>query len=101
MGLMEVFAACGIGSPGNKDDGPAFLDAAIRRLFHGPYFFNSTVSWGAIAAGSVISCAVSLILAALGIGGGLALVSPWYEHSASATTIAWAAGLGLVCMAII
>ena len=65
------------------------------------YLFNSTVSWGAIAAGSVIACAVSLLLAALGTGGGLALVSPWYGDSASATTIGWAAGLGLVCMAII
>jgi len=65
------------------------------------YFLNSTVSWGAIAAGSVIACAVSLLLAALGAGGGLALVSPWYGDSASATTIGWAAGLGLVCMAVI
>jgi len=64
-------------------------------------FWNSTVSWGAIAAGSVLACAVSLLLAALGAGGGLALVSPWYGDSASATTIGWAAGVGLVCMAII
>jgi hypothetical protein len=63
--------------------------------------FDSTVSWGAIAAGAVIACAVSLLLAALGVGGALGLVSPWYGDSASATTIGWAAGLGLVCMAIV
>ena len=64
-------------------------------------FFNSTVSWGAIAAGSVVACAVTLLLSAFGVGGGLALVSPWYGEGVSAATIGWAAGIGLVCLAII
>jgi hypothetical protein len=64
-------------------------------------FFNSTVSWGAIAAGSVVACAVTLLLTAFGVGGGLALVSPWYGEGVSATTIGWTAGVGLVCLAII
>jgi hypothetical protein len=64
-------------------------------------FFNSTVSWGAIAAGSVVACAVTLLLSAFGIGGGLALVSPWYGEGAPTTAIGWTAGVGLVCLAII
>jgi hypothetical protein len=63
--------------------------------------FNSTVSWGAIAAGSVVSCAITLFMMALAVGGGLAVVSPWGGEGVSATTFGWAAGLGLVCIALI
>ena len=63
--------------------------------------FNSTVSWGAIAAGSIVACSVTLVLIALAVGGGLSLVSPWAGESASATTMSWLAGIGLVCMAIV
>ena len=44
-------------------------------------FFNSTVSWGAIAAGSVVACAVTLLAMAFGLGGGLAIVSPWQSEA--------------------
>jgi hypothetical protein len=64
-------------------------------------FFNSTVSWGAIAAGAVVSCATTLFVTALGVGGGLALVSPWSGDGVSATTFSWTAGLALVCVALI
>jgi hypothetical protein len=64
-------------------------------------FFNSSVSWGAIAAGAVVACAVTLLCSAFGVGGGLALVSPWYGEGVSATTIGWTAGLALICLAVI
>jgi hypothetical protein len=64
-------------------------------------YFNSTVSWGAIAAGAVVTCAVTLFVTALAVGGGLAIVSPWSGDGVSATTFGWAAGLALVCVAII
>ena len=63
--------------------------------------FNSTVSWGAIAAGSIVACSVTLLVTALAVGGGLSLVSPWAGEGASATTVSVLAGIGLVCMAII
>jgi len=64
-------------------------------------FFNSTVSWGAIAAGSIVACSVTLVLIALAVGGGLSLVSPWAGEGASATTVSVLAGIGLICTAVI
>jgi hypothetical protein len=64
-------------------------------------FFNSTTSWGAIAAGAVVACAITLFITALGVGGGLAMVSPWSGEGVSATTFKWTAGLALVCAALI
>ena len=49
---------------------------------------QSAVSWGAIIAGAVVAAAVSLVLALLGSGLGLAVVSPWAGEGASATTLA-------------
>lgn len=63
--------------------------------------FNSTVSWGAIAAGSVVACGITLLVFAFGIGGGLAIVSPWQGEGVSATTFSWVAGIALVCLGII
>ena len=64
-------------------------------------FFNSTVSWGAIAAGAIVTCAVTLFVTALSVGGGLAIISPWSGDGVSATTFGWSAGLALVCIALI
>lgn len=64
-------------------------------------YFNSTVSWGAIAAGAVVTCAVTLFVTALAAGGGLAIVSPWSGEGVSATTFAWSAGVALICVALI
>lgn len=36
------------------------------------YLLNSTVSWGAIIAGGFVAAAVTLIVAAFGVGAGLA-----------------------------
>lgn len=47
----------------------------------------SGVSWGAIFAGAVGACALSLILLLLGTGLGMSSVSPWSGQGASATAI--------------
>jgi hypothetical protein len=63
--------------------------------------FNSTVSWGAILAGSFTAAAVTLIVVAFGVGAGLSVVSPWNGEGISATTASWAAGLFLVAVGMI
>jgi len=65
------------------------------------YLLNSTVSWGAIIAGGFVAAAVTLIVAAFGVGTGLAVVSPWSGEGISATTASWAAGLFLVVIAML
>ena len=65
------------------------------------YLLNSTVSWGAIIAGGFVAAAVTLIVAAFGVGAGLAAVSPWSGEGISATTASWAAGLFLVVIAML
>jgi hypothetical protein len=65
------------------------------------YLLNSTVSWGAIIAGGFAAAAVTLIVAAFGVGVGLAVVSPWSGEGISATTASWAAGIFLVVIAML
>jgi hypothetical protein len=65
------------------------------------YLFNSTASWGAIIAGGFVAAAVTLIVAAFGVGAGLAVVFPWSGEGVSATTAGWAAGLFLVVIAML
>lgn len=60
----------------------------------------SGVSWTSIAAGAVVSAAVSLALLALGAGLGLSTVSPWADSGFSASTFKAAAGLYLVVVAV-
>ena len=62
---------------------------------------DSAVSWGAILAGAFTAAAVTLIVAAFGVGAGLAVISPWNGEGISATTASWAAGLFLVAIAMI
>jgi hypothetical protein len=61
----------------------------------------SATSWGAILAGGVTSAAVTLIVVAFGVGGGLAVISPWEGQGISSTTAHWAAGLFLIAAAMI
>ena len=35
------------------------------------------VSWPAVTAGAIVSCALTLVLIAFGVGLGLSVVSPW------------------------
>src|ERR1035438_3519582 len=43
------------------------------------------VSWAAVAAGAIVSCALTLVVLAFGIGLGLSVVSPWGGSGVSAT----------------
>jgi hypothetical protein len=58
------------------------------------------VSWPAVAAGAVVSCALTLVLMAFGIGLGLTVVSPWTGAGISATTFKIGTGLYLVVIAM-
>jgi hypothetical protein len=62
---------------------------------------TSTLAWGAVIAGGVVSAAVTLLLLALGVGLGLAAVSPWSDQGVSATTFHVGAGLYLVAIAML
>lgn len=59
------------------------------------------VCWGAIIAGAAVACASTLLLLAFGVGGSLTMISPWDGEGVSATTMSWAAGIGLVATAVI
>ena len=59
------------------------------------------VSWAAVAAGAVVSCALTVVLIALGVGLGLSVVSPWSGASVSATTFKIGTGLYLVVIAML
>jgi hypothetical protein len=61
----------------------------------------SGVSWPAVTAGAVVSCALTLVLLAFGIGLGLSVVSPWSGAGVSATTFKIGTGLYLVVIAML
>jgi hypothetical protein len=56
----------------------------------------SAVSWQAIAAGTVVAAAVSLLLVTLGAGFGFGALSPWPHAGASAATWTAMSAVGLV-----
>jgi hypothetical protein len=59
------------------------------------------VSWAAIAAGAVVSCALTFVLLAFGIGLGLSAVSPWSGAGVTATTFKIGTGLYLIAIAML
>lgn len=59
------------------------------------------VSWAAITAGAVVSCALTLVLLSFGIGLGLSVVSPWSGAGVSATTFKIGTGLYLIVIAML
>jgi hypothetical protein len=61
----------------------------------------SAVSWGAIIAGAVAACALTLFLLALGAGLGFSIASPWPGSGLSARTAAIGTGLYLIAMAVL
>lgn len=63
-----------------------------------PESSQSAVSWSAILAGAAAAMAVTLVMAILGSGLGLAVVSPWSGSGASATTFAVSTVIWLVIM---
>lgn len=61
----------------------------------------SGISWAAVLAGAVASCALTLALLSLGAGIGLSVVSPWANSGVSVTTFEVATGLYFIVMAMI
>jgi hypothetical protein len=59
------------------------------------------VSWPAVLAGAIASCALTLVLLSLGAGLGFAAVSPWSHSGVSATTFELGTGLYFIVMAMI
>src|ERR1039457_2395772 len=59
------------------------------------------ISWAAVAAGAIVSCALTLVVLAFGIGLGLSVVSPWGGSGVSATTFKIGTGLYLVVIAML
>src|SRR5580698_2480129 len=59
------------------------------------------VSWPAIVAGAIVSCALTLVVLAFGVGLGLSVVSPWGGAGVSATTFKIGTGLYLVVIAML
>jgi hypothetical protein len=61
----------------------------------------SAISWAAVLAGAVASCAMTLVLLSLGAGLGFSVVSPWSNSGVSATTFEIGTGLYFIVMAMI
>jgi hypothetical protein len=59
------------------------------------------ISWAAIAAGAIVSCALTFVVLAFGVGLGLSVVSPWGGSGVSATTFKIGTGLYLVVIAML
>src|SRR6201747_1416946 len=59
------------------------------------------VSWAAVSAGAMASCALTLVLLAFGVGLGLSVVSPWAGSGVSATTFKIGTGLYLLVIAML
>jgi len=59
------------------------------------------ISWAAVVAGAIASCALTLVLLSLGAGLGFAVVSPWSGSGVSATTFEIGTGLYFIVMAMI
>ena len=53
----------------------------------------SAVSWAAVVAGAIASCALTLVLLSFGTGVGFAVVSPWGHPGVSTTTFEIGTGL--------
>jgi hypothetical protein len=59
------------------------------------------ISWTAVVAGAVVSCALTVLLLAFGAGLGLSVVSPWEGSGLSATSFKIGTGLYFVVMAML
>jgi hypothetical protein len=59
------------------------------------------VSWPAVTAGAIVSCALTIVLLAFGVGLGLSVVSPWAGSGVSATTFKIGTGLYLIVIAML
>jgi hypothetical protein len=59
------------------------------------------ISWAAVLAGAIASCALTLVMLSFGAGLGFAVVSPWSHSGVSATSFEIGTGLYFVVMAMI
>src|ERR1700691_623506 len=59
------------------------------------------ISWAAVAAGAIVSCALTFVVLAFGVGLGLSVVSPWGGAGVSATTFKIGTGVYLVVIAML
>src|ERR1700759_2891556 len=59
------------------------------------------VSWASVTAGAVVSCALTFVLIAFGIGLGLSVVSPWSGSGVSGSTFKIGTGLYLIVIAML
>jgi hypothetical protein len=59
------------------------------------------VSWAAVVAGAIASCALTLVLLSLGAGLGFSVVSPWSNSGIASTTFEIGTGLYFIVMAMI
>jgi hypothetical protein len=59
------------------------------------------ISWPAVTAGAIVSCALTLVLLAFGVGLGLSVVSPWAGAGVSAATFKIGTGLYLIVIAML
>jgi len=75
-------------------DEAVIADAAMESSVAG-------VSWAAVLAGAVTSCALTLLLLSFGAGIGFSVVSPWSNSGVSATSFEIGTGLYLIVMAMI
>ena len=62
---------------------------------------SPVLSWRAVLAGGVTAAAITLVLAALGVGLGLSAISPWAGEGVSATTFKVGAGIYLVAVSML
>jgi hypothetical protein len=61
----------------------------------------SGISWPAVVAGAVVSCALTLVVLAFGVGLGLSVVSPWSGSGVSASTFKIGTGLYMIVVAML
>jgi hypothetical protein len=61
----------------------------------------SGISWPAVTAGAIVSCALTLVVLAFGVGLGLSVVSPWGGAGVSATTFKIGTGLFMIVVAML
>jgi hypothetical protein len=79
---------------GVVEESVAIIDDAVEPMVAG-------ISWAAVVAGAIASCALTLVLLSLGAGLGFAVVSPWSSSGVSATTFEIGTGLYFIVMAMI
>jgi hypothetical protein len=74
---------------------------SMVEIVEGPQPEVPTISWRAVLAGGVTSAAITLLLAAMGVGLGLSAISPWGGEGVSTTTFKVGSGIYLVAVSML